>query len=231
MADIDEEKTLLPSLPDECLTVVASILPLASVASLIATASRFLTVESDEMVWRAHLCNQLNLPEDRVSTSHSFHSLLQHAQLPRQTELLTSSESAHLTIEAFTASFHGKLGRDRAVRADQPLPDWQPPPVQSPFVAVRTTRPPARTAEVVEADDEASRRYELELTNVYYFEVQITSRVAGANNENYHHASRPPCVSVGLATSDFNLRTKQAGWTSTSIGYHGDDGYIYHGSG
>ena len=40
-----------------------------------------------------------------------------------------------------------------------------------------------------------------------------------------------PCVSVGLATPNFNLRRKQAGWDSFSLGYHGDDGVIYHRTG
>ncbi|CEM22484.1 unnamed protein product [Vitrella brassicaformis CCMP3155] len=39
------------------------------------------------------------------------------------------------------------------------------------------------------------------------------------------------CVSVGLATRQFNPNSKQAGWDNQSWGWHGDDGHLFHGSG
>ena len=55
--------------------------------------------------------------------------------------------------------------------------------------------------------------------------MQLAGRVADSNGVP------TPCVSVGLATSEFTLRSKQTGWTRTSVGYHGDDGLLYHGNG
>ena len=47
----------------------------------------------------------------------------------------------------------------------------------------------------------------------------------------HRFAARPQCVSIGLATRHFPLLGKQPGWDRQSIGYHGDDGALFHGSG
>lgn len=67
------------------------------------------------------------------------------------------------------------------------------------------------------------------LSDVYYFEVSISD--APLPGDDAFTADRPPCVSIGLATEHFRLQDKQAGWTSDSLGWHGDDGVLYHRSG
>ena len=69
--------------------------------------------------------------------------------------------------------------------------------------------------------------FDLHMSEVFYFEVSISS----ASSQTTDHPERAPCISVGLSTEEFNLRHKQAGWTSSSLGFHGDDGVIYHSTG
>jgi SPRY domain/F-box domain len=50
------------------------------------------------------------------------------------------------------------------------------------------------------------------------------------NNEG-NHRPRTQCLVVGLATSDFDLLDRMPGWDGNSIGYHGDDGGLFYGTG
>lgn len=52
----------------------------------------------------------------------------------------------------------------------------------------------------------------------YYFEMTVKN--AGQKGQ----------VAIGFTTKEFNLR-RQPGWEANSCGYHGDDGYLYHGQG
>ena len=67
------------------------------------------------------------------------------------------------------------------------------------------------------------------MSRFWYFEVSVGS--PSGSDVPIDPWAREPCVSVGLATSAFPLRGKQSGWDHNSIGYHGDDGCIYHASG
>ena len=51
----------------------------------------------------------------------------------------------------------------------------------------------------------------------YYFEIKIVDKGDGG------------CIGIGLTPQSSNLR-KMPGWEKNTIGYHGDDGYIYSGS-
>ena len=59
-------------------------------------------------------------------------------------------------------------------------------------------------------------------------EPEVEARV---QRQPHRFAGRPQCVSIGLATRRFPLLGKQPGWDRHSIGYHGDDGALFHGSG
>ncbi|KAI0496587.1 hypothetical protein KFK09_022907 [Dendrobium nobile] len=50
----------------------------------------------------------------------------------------------------------------------------------------------------------------------YYFEMTVKN--AGQKGQ----------IAIGFTTKEFNLRRKP-GWEANSCGYHGDDGYLYHG--
>lgn len=52
----------------------------------------------------------------------------------------------------------------------------------------------------------------------YYFEMTVKN--AGQKGQ----------VAIGFTTKEFNLR-RQPGWEANSCGYHGDDGFLYHGQG
>lgn len=49
-----------------------------------------------------------------------------------------------------------------------------------------------------------------------------------ARNANEVHSA---CVAVGLSTQGFNDSSRMPGWDSSSYGYHGDDGGIFHSHG
>lgn len=88
---------------------------------------------------------------------------------------------------------------------------------------------------------------------VSYYEVTILQHnketnnndavVNDNNNGNDEDLPPPPlpptrrpnntsdCVAVGLGTHSFPLHSRMPGWDSTSFGYHGDDGGIFHASG
>nr|XP_010911815.1 ran-binding protein M homolog isoform X1 [Elaeis guineensis]XP_010911816.1 ran-binding protein M homolog isoform X1 [Elaeis guineensis] len=53
---------------------------------------------------------------------------------------------------------------------------------------------------------------------VYYFEIKVKN--AGQHGR----------IGIGFTPKEYDLR-KQPGWDPNSCGYHGDDGYLYHGSG
>jgi len=62
-----------------------------------------------------------------------------------------------------------------------------------------------------------------------YFEVEL-----GPSSADEEFEARPPCVSVGLCTSDIlpkSVMSKQVGWCKHSWGLHGDDGQLYHATG
>lgn len=52
----------------------------------------------------------------------------------------------------------------------------------------------------------------------YYFEIEV--KHAGAKGQ----------IGIGFTSENFKMR-RQPGWEPNSCGYHGDDGYLYHGHG
>ena len=224
------EPEVLESLPDEVLTVVFSLLPLRDVPAAAATCSRLSQLikgEDSSLIWKAHLCKRLGLPESTTEAHAPWKSLLRNAEpMPSQLEAHAGSE---LLCDGLRARFTGRLGNDRAVRVDAPIP------ANDCFAAVRTER-----AAGPNTDETSSPRRYVELTGLWYFEASISDASAPEGSELgweeglgaplFAHLAEP-CVSVGLATRAFPLRTKQVGWDRHSIGFHGDDGVLYHRSG
>eukprot|EP00934_Nitzschia_sp_Nitz4_P005093 Nitzschia sp. Nitz4//scaffold141_size107518//99610//101178//NITZ4_004300-RA/size107518-processed-gene-0.94-mRNA-1//1//CDS//3329536360//5083//frame0 len=76
---------------------------------------------------------------------------------------------------------------------------------------------------------------------VAYFEVDIlhSSEATTEENTTRHPAShrsfwgarRTECVAIGLGTRSFQVHGRMPGWDSQSVGYHGDDGGVFHASG
>jgi hypothetical protein len=54
---------------------------------------------------------------------------------------------------------------------------------------------------------------------------------AGGWDDDDEMGSFPPCVSIGLCLGPFVLSGWQPGWDAFSLGYHGDDGRFFHGTG
>lgn len=212
-----EPPLTLSDLPDGALVLIAFSLPLKAVAALAETSQRFATSVDDDLVWKLHLCHLLGLPEERVQRrgNGSFKALLKVYQ-PLPTGLITNQLNKNLIIEGLSVHFTGKLGSDRAVRANTSLPPLlRAPRLSAVFTSVSTV-----------FSGECSF-FDLHMSEVFYFEVSISS----ASSQTTDHPERAPCISVGLSTEEFNLRHKQAGWTSSSLGFHGDDGVIYHSTG
>jgi len=58
--------------------------------------------------------------------------------------------------------------------------------------------------------------------------VRANDRNGQPNNQNEVHSA---CVAVGLSTQGFYDSSRMPGWDSSSYGYHGDDGGIFHSHG
>jgi hypothetical protein len=70
-------------------------------------------------------------------------------------------------------------------------------------------------------NDPATARSECEISpqcGIFYFEVKVLDK------------GRDGFLSIGLITKSALLK-KLVGWEAGTIGYHGDDGYLYLGSG
>lgn len=204
----------LTDLPPELLLAILSQLPypLRDLPSAAATCSAFAgALASDDVVWRLHLCAKLGVDPDAPAFAEGAAAgqrpwrRMLHAYRAQPASLVCHRDAKNLVLDGLSARFSGRLGRDRAVRTDVPLP-------RARFPALRTH----------------GGRQCVDLTSLPYFEVTIGAADAAASGEADGAA---PCVSVGLSTRSFSLRAKQTGWTINSIGYHGDDGYIFHGAG
>ena len=207
----------IEDLHDELLAAIFAYLPLPSVAHAARVCKRLSALvdgDAAPLIWKAHVCRELSLPEHATEAyGAEWKTLLQEAHtLPSKLEA-HSTRNPLLMVQGLSARFAGRLGSDRAVRTDTTLPSSER------FAAVRVDGP--------------GPVFRVEQSNVFYFEVSI----ADASSQAMAQAPPPalfdmrPCVSVGLAARRFPLLGKQAGWDRWSIGYHGDDGQLYHGHG
>ncbi|EOD14496.1 hypothetical protein EMIHUDRAFT_196861, partial [Emiliania huxleyi CCMP1516] len=250
------ESPMLHDMPEELLALILSHCPLSSLPCAAAACRRFAACAApDQPVWRRHILRRLGAGEEterwpvsggagsRAHATPSWRDLLlaHHSEaaalsavaaldtsdiasflkfraaqvancwreeLPPPAQLLKGASVQQLCISGGTVSFTGRLGRDRAVRAESPVP------LSSKYVSLRAG---------------GGGEAKIALSDVYYFEVSISD--APLPGDDAFTADRPPCVSIGLATEHFRLQDKQAGWTSDSLGWHGDDGVLYHRSG
>ena len=229
----------LVDLSDEVLWLLFLRVDLRDVASLAAVSRRFAGIlqSAAESVWRAHVCIRLGLDADQVGapldtcggTSPSettWRKVLQAHWAPPPTALTSGSGEHELTTIGLTARFTGPLGGDRAVRTEAPLP------ICAPFVAVRARAAPSGPAPSSSARSLPSPQVvsQVVLSDTAYFEVSLKDAplYEGAPSDSFH---AEPCVSVGLSTAAFPLRGKQCGWDRHSLGYHGDDGFLYEKTG
>ena len=212
---------LLDELPDEVISEIYLAVALSDVPQLAATSSRFAaTLRADDTIWHSHLwhclAKALSTPSEAVAPSactllcRSWKTFLQACH-PMPSMLVTDAANRQLVTKGATARFTGRLGRDRAVRTERGLP-------LRPFASLRQRRLPSSRAEVI-----------AEVSDLVYFEISIAPSAVGVEGSDFYAAE--PCVSIGVATVAFPLRGKQAGWDTHSVGYHGDDGELYHGSG
>jgi hypothetical protein len=69
------------------------------------------------------------------------------------------------------------------------------------------------------------------LSYIAYIEIHIEVPSGTREQAQVNSKSRGDCIAVGLCTAAFPMTNKQPGWTRSSIGYHGDDGHVFHRSG
>ncbi|TYZ64901.1 hypothetical protein PybrP1_001124 [[Pythium] brassicae (nom. inval.)] len=117
---------------------------------------------------------------------------------------------------ALDFAFNGRfLGGDRCVRANAPF--------QTTFhVQVLCVRVPDA------AKDQPKAKYVVGVAASGYFELTVSKR---ERPQPSHRVGGSDMTAIGVCEQRFNLVGKQPGWTSTSYGYHGDDGHFFHGSG
>eukprot|EP00908_Phaeocystis_cordata_P005071 Transcript_15501.p1 GENE.Transcript_15501~~Transcript_15501.p1 ORF type:complete len:368 (-),score=111.46 Transcript_15501:154-1257(-) len=145
---------------------------------------------------------------------------------------LAPSRSSRISIsdEGLTVRFLGnRLGGNRAVRADLPLPC-------STYNALRPVRADEAASPLGSPRSPASSscsgggggRFALQRgCCTAYFEVTILPPPVGRHDAEFDS----DCIAVGLCTARFVRDGKQPGWDAESFGYHGDDGRLFHGSG
>ena len=261
MMDEEPETLELAELPAELLSAILTFLPAASLSRAAqssralaaalgepvwkAHVCMLLGVSPEEV--EAHVPN-IGPVLDLVNAERQaapWRALLQ-AYAPMPQELVVAPD---LSSEGLRAAFTGLLGGDRALRTELPLPS-----VGACYAALRTydaAHGPghpirlARAASGLAPQAPPPRapppppRQLVELCDFWYFEVTIDacdrSRLSPAALSTGHllpwQLPHAPCVSVGLSNKRFPLQGKQAGWDRNSLGWHGDDGCIFHGSG
>ncbi len=217
----------LADLPDEVVWMFFTHVELYEVAFLAAVSHRFSDIlhREAESIWRSHACARLELDVDTCGVpmdtcggaecETSWRNVLQAHWVRPPASLETSAGQPSLETMGLSARFVGRLGRDRAIRADAPLP------LAAPFVAVQASPVPAG-----ELPSEKVPTPRVVLADTAYFEVAV-SNAPTYEGEPLAPFHAEPCVSVGISTAAFPLTSKQCGWDRHSLGYHGDDGVIY----
>lgn len=132
------------------------------------------------------------------------HLLVAHTVTPKSKLQVPALASAPM-VSGLSATFPVlQRARDHCVRSDMPLP------LVDQHTCCRT-----RADGVVE----------VRLSGVAYFEVTIGEHfIPGGDHVDL-------CVAVGLCTDRFPLDGRMPGWDYHSCGFHGDDGFRFHGSG
>ena len=219
----------LSTLPDEVMSIVFTFVPVCHIPALAAVSSRCADIlRSDDSIWGHLVCAILGIGDSACGPiditggeerETSWRRVFQACTVAPPASLVTHPDNKHLVARGLMLQFAGPLGRDRAVRTDTPVPR------STPFVAVRLAPAAPSTSSV-------DPFVQVVLSDTYYFEASIIDEPL------LDHGHAPPssfygepCVSIGLSNAAFPLRTKQCGWDKHSIGYHGDDGVIYHRSG
>ena len=198
--------------------VAAAALTCRRLAALVAS-------DHADAIWRAVVCRALALPPSVEAEGSGWRALCRSlVALPAAERMgctmdggprgLVAHPKARLHInvgESPVVESHGRPGADQAARSDAPLTQRRHPALR--WRAVLGAAPRARVV----------------ASEVAYFEAAIEEDPSRAPPEETH--DRESCVSIGLCTADFPLKGKQPGWDVESVGWHGDDGCVFHGHG
>jgi len=194
--------------------VAAAALTCRRLAALVAS-------NHADAIWRAVVCCALALPPSVEAEGSGWRAIcrslvaLPAAERKGMPPLgLVAHPKARLHIKegpSPVVESHGRPGADQAARSDAPLTQRRHPALR--WRAVLGAAPRARVV----------------ASEVAYFEAAIEEDPSRAPPEETH--DRESCVSIGLCTADFPLKGKQPGWDVESVGWHGDDGCVFHGHG
>ena len=194
--------------------VAAAALTCRRLAALVAS-------DHADAIWRAVVCRALALPPSVEAEGSGWRALcrslvaLPAAERKGMPPLgLVAHPKARLHIKegpSPVVESHGRPGADQAARSDAPLTQRRHPALR--WRAVLGAAPRARVV----------------ASEVAYFEAAIEEDPSRAPPEETH--DRESCVSIGLCTTAFPLKGKQPGWDVESVGWHGDDGCVFHGHG
>ena len=59
------------------------------------------------------------------------------------------------------------------------------------------------------------------ISNVYYYEIKI-------DNEPFREPWEKQAISLGFGPINTNIKNNHVGWSNSCVGFHSDDGIIYH---
>ena len=195
--------------------VAAAALTCRRLAALVAS-------DHADAIWRAVVCRALALPPSVEAEGSGW-----ARALPESRRAARGRAQGHAATGPRRApegaaphqggapspvvESHGRPGADQAARSDAPLTQRRHPALR--WRAVLGAAPRARVV----------------ASEVAYFEAAIEEDPSRAPPEETH--DRESCVSIGLCTTAFPLKGKQPGWDVESVGWHGDDGCVFHGHG
>ena len=198
--------------------VAAAALTCRRLAALVAS-------DHADAIWRAVVCRALALPPSAEAEGSGWRAICRSlVELPAAERMGCTMDGGKLGLVAHpkarlhikdgpspVVESHGRPGADQAARSDAPLTQRRHPALR--WRAVLGAAPRARVV----------------ASEVAYFEAAIEEDPSRAPPEETH--DRESCVSIGLCTADFPLKGKQPGWDRESVGWHGDDGCVFHGHG
>lgn len=239
----------LQALSDDLHLGILSYLNTADTLAMMQTSSQFYNlIGSSETLWRQQCRVRWPFLRLEPDTALQHDTTLKYPQLLRLASKHQASsvdeaprhQSIPVRLILLQRLFNGykavsvHADGNRCFRAKEPLPKpvhrtkrtwpWQRRPHErlrlEPFVAPYLT----------------SEGLSLQPRLFAYFEVDIVPHepVASQRRTRFAPPASAPtssCVAVGLGSDQFKLDHRLPGWDDESIGYHGDDGGLFHGTG
>jgi hypothetical protein len=226
---------------------ITSFLDVADARSLMMSSKEhYHIIKNASHLWN-QWCHQQwpHLPHDaqfvdnsNISSTPNYSMLLNLASKEQPTHVDTSTFMLRRT-PVFRCvqtpnriQYLGVVGTgDRCIRADAPLVKPAEETKKQNIFKFLLSRHQRAPRPFVSPFVDADNKIVLTPRHVSYFEVSILTDGPEVVHQQTQSQAVSDCVAVGLSTKNFRCFSRMPGWDSSSYGYHGDDGGIFHASG